>query len=124
MTIEPYYEYTETVATPTANIETGTYSGVQTVTLSCETAGAQIYYTTDGTDPLEEVTNTKARNVQINGTLYTGPFVLDSSSQLMFTAVKDGMNSSDYDYKTLAINTAATENKQYTVTIHYGIYDF
>lgn len=123
MTIEPYFEYTETVATPTASIETGTYNGVQTVTLSCETAGAQIYYTTDGTDPLEEVTNTKARIVQLNGTLYTGPFKLDSSSQLMFTAVKDGMNSSDYDYKTLAINTAATEKKQYTVTIHYGMYD-
>ena len=123
MTIEPYYEYTETVATPTASIETGTYNGVQTVTLSCETAGAQIYYTTDGTDPLEEVTNTKARSVQLNGTLYTGPFELDSSSQIMFTAVKDGMNSSDYDYKTLAINTAATDKKQYTVTIHYGMYD-
>lgn len=123
MTIEPYYEYTETVATPTANIETGTYSGVQTVTLSCETEGAQIYYTTDGSDPLEEVTNAKARSVQLNGTLYTGPFELDSTSQLFFTAVKDGMNASDYDFKTLAINTEATENKQYTVTIHYGIYD-
>lgn len=124
MTIEPYYEYTETVATPTANIETGTYSGVQTVTLSCETEGAQIYYTTDGSDPLEEIaTYTRARSVQLNGTFYTGPFELDSTSQLLFTAVKDGMNASDYDYKTLAINTADTENKQYTVTIHYGIYD-
>lgn len=124
MTIEPYYEYTETVATPTANIETGTYSGVQTVTLSCETEGAQIYYTTDGSDPLEEIaTYTRARSVQLNGTLYTGPFELDSTSQLLFTAVKDGMNASDYDYKTLAINTTDTENKQYTVTIHYGIYD-
>ncbi len=123
MTIEPYYEYTETVATPVANIETGTYSGVQTVTLSCETEGAQIYYTTDGTDPLEEVTNARARSVQLNGTLYTGPFELDSTSQLLFTAVKDGMNASDYDYKTLAINTANTATKQYTVTIHYGIYD-
>lgn len=124
MTIEPYYEYTETVATPTANIETGTYSGVQTVTLSCETEGAQIYYTTDGSDPLEEIaTYARARSVQLNGTLYTGPFELESTSQLLFTAVKDGMNASDYDYKTLAINTATTEKKQYTVTIHYGIYD-
>lgn len=123
MTIQPYFEYKDTVATPTASIETGTYNGEQTVTLSCETKGAQIYYTTDGSDPLEEVTNARARSVQRNGVLYTGPFTLDSSSQLLFTAVKDGMNSSDYDFKTLAINTANTEKKQYTVTIHYGVFD-
>ena len=124
MTIEPYYEYAETVATPVASIENGTYSGIQTVTLSCATEGAQIYYTTDGSDPLEEIaTYARARSVQLNGTLYTGPFELDSSSQLLYTAVKDGMNASDYDYKTLAINTASTETKQYTVTIHHDMYD-
>lgn len=123
MTIEPYYEYTETVATPTANIETGTYSGVQTVTLSCETEGAQIYYTTDGSDPLQEIENSKSRSVQINGMLYTGPFKLDSSANLIYAAVKDGMNSSNYDFKTLAVNTAESEIKQYTVAINYGIYD-
>ena len=123
MIIDPYFEYSETVATPTSSIDSGTYNGVQTVTLSCETEGAQIYYTTDGTDPLEEVSNARARSVQLNGNLYTGPFELDSSAQLLFTAVKDGMNSSDYDFKTLAINTEETDVKQYTVTVHYGIYD-
>lgn len=123
ITVTPYFEYTKTVAIPTANIETGTYNGEQTVTLSCETEGADIYYTLDGSDPLEEIENTRARSVQVRGTLYTGPFKIDSSAQLLFTAVKDGMNSSDYDYKTLAVNTSATETKQYTVTIHDTMYE-
>lgn len=122
ITVTPYFEYTDSVAIPTANIETGTYNGVQTVTLSCATSGAKIYYTLDGSDPLEEVENTKARSTQINGTLYTGPFTIDESAELVFTAVKDGMNSSGYEHKTLAVNTGSSK-KQYTVTIHYGIYD-
>lgn len=123
ITVTPYFEYTNTVATPTSSIETGTYEGDQLVTLSCETEGADIYYTLDGSDPLQEIENTKARSVQINGMLYTGPFKLDSSVNLIYAAVKDGMNSSNYDYKTLAVNTTDSEIKQYTVTINYGIYD-
>ena len=40
-----------TVATPTAAPAGGSYSGAQTVTLSCATSGALIRYTQDGTDP-------------------------------------------------------------------------
>jgi hypothetical protein len=42
---------TETVATPTFNPAAGTYSGTQTVTISCATAGAAIVYSLDGTNP-------------------------------------------------------------------------
>ena len=42
---------TEQVAAPTFNPPGGSFSGVQTVTFSDSTAGASIYYTTDGTTP-------------------------------------------------------------------------
>ena len=43
----------ETVATPTASVEPGVYKAAQKVELECETEGAAIRYTTDGTDPTE-----------------------------------------------------------------------
>lgn len=46
------YTYSATVATPTATPGDGsTVANNATVTLSCVTPGATIYYTTDGTDP-------------------------------------------------------------------------
>ena len=44
------------VATPTFSIAAGTYDEVQSVELSCETDGATIYYTTDGTEPTDAST--------------------------------------------------------------------
>ena len=41
----------EQVATPAASVEAGTYTAAQSVELSCETEGATIRYTTDGTEP-------------------------------------------------------------------------
>ena len=43
----------ETVATPTFNPAGGTYYEPQSVTISCATQGATIYYTTDGNEPTE-----------------------------------------------------------------------
>ena len=42
------------VATPTFSLEAGTYTETQNVEISCATEGANIYYTTDGTDPTED----------------------------------------------------------------------
>ncbi|MBL7148763.1 MAG: chitobiase/beta-hexosaminidase C-terminal domain-containing protein, partial [Candidatus Cloacimonetes bacterium] len=39
------------LATPTFSPPAGTYGTTQSVTISCATSGATIYYTTDGTDP-------------------------------------------------------------------------
>ena len=43
--------YTGTVATPTLIVGAGSYSVPQTVTISCQTSDAKIYYTTNGTEP-------------------------------------------------------------------------
>lgn len=56
-----------TVATPTFSIEPGNYSSTQNVTISCETDGATIYYTTDGTDPSES-NGTEGNSVTISAT--------------------------------------------------------
>ena len=42
------------VATPTFSPAGGTYTEEQNVTISCETANVDIFYTTDGTDPNDE----------------------------------------------------------------------
>ena len=79
----------DTVKSPTASPAGGIYTETQIVMLSCETEGAVIYYTTDGTVPT------------VNNTEYTSPItVMGTEGQSVTTiikaiAVKDGMNNSD-----------------------------
>ena len=72
----------ETVATPVITPEAGNYNAPQQITITCETADAVIYYTTDGTDPTAESTS------------YTEPFTLSASATVKAIAVKEGMNNS------------------------------
>jgi len=73
----------ETVATPTASLAEGTYTSVQSVTLSCDTAGAEIRYTTNGVNP---TANT--------GYVYSGAITISTTTTLKAIAVKAGMNNS------------------------------
>ncbi len=50
------YTISAGVATPTFSPDGGTYYGTQSVTMSCSTSGAEIRYTTDGTDPTSSST--------------------------------------------------------------------
>ncbi|TCI69652.1 MULTISPECIES: chitobiase/beta-hexosaminidase C-terminal domain-containing protein [unclassified Exiguobacterium] len=61
----------------TAKPGAGTFVGPQDVTLSTTTAGADIYYTLDGSDP------------KVNGTLYTSPVRIEETKTLK-VAVKSG----------------------------------
>ncbi len=72
-----------TVATPTftPNGASG-FTGTQSVTISCTTAGAKIYYTTDGTTPTASSTE------------YTTALSLTSTTTVKAIAVKAGMNDS------------------------------
>ena len=67
---------------PKFSLAAGTYQSVQTVTMTCATSGASIYYTTDGSTPT------------VASTLYTAPITLDKTTTLKAVAVKSTLYSS------------------------------
>ena len=69
-------------ATPTFSVAPGTYTSTQTVTISDATAGAAIYYTTNGTIP----TTSSSR--------YTGAITVSSTETLKAIAVATGDSTS------------------------------
>lgn len=80
----PYFSNggTTQAATPAFGVPAGTYSAPQTVGLSCATAGASIYYTTDGSTPTA------------SSALYTAPITVSSTQTIQAIAVKTGMTNS------------------------------
>ncbi len=99
VTAIPIYVFEETTETPVADIESGSYTAAQTVTLSCATENAVIYYTLDGSDPADF------------GTEYTAPITVDKTSQLRFIASSLGKNDSAEISKYYAINDNNTESE-------------
>lgn len=67
--------------TPVITPATGTFSEAQNVTITCGTSGADIYYTTDGTNPTEASTK------------YTSSFPVSTTTTVKAIAVKDGSTS-------------------------------
>ncbi len=72
---------TITVSTPTFSVEGGTYTSTQTVEIECETAGATIYYTLDGSTP----DNTKS--------VYSSALTISATTTVKAIAIKDGVSS-------------------------------
>ena len=79
-------------ATPTFSVAAGTYTSAQSVELSCETQGATIYYTTDGSTPTNASTQ------------YTTAISVGETMTIKAVATKDDKSS--------AVATAA-----YTINI-------
>jgi Chitobiase/beta-hexosaminidase C-terminal domain/Secretion system C-terminal sorting domain len=73
------------VALPVISPGTGTYGSAQTVSISCSTPGATIYYTISGNTPVVGTSFTR---------LYTGSFVVNSSATVKAMAVKTGLENS------------------------------
>ena len=71
-----------TVATPAFSVASGEVDSGTSVTISCATEGAKIYYTTDGSEPTA------------SGTEYTAAISVTPPMTLKAIAVKDGMNNS------------------------------
>ena len=107
---------TPTVAMPTFNPAAGTYSSAQSVTISCATTGAKIYYSTNGTAFQEY---TEAITVSENTTLYakaTKDGVTSSVASATYTITSSG---TQVEEKTLAqIETLGTDavGNTYTIT--------
>lgn len=72
----------ETCASPSI-VGTNMFTTSSLITISCETPGASIYYTTDGTEPTAS-----------NGTLYSGAFSITATTTVKAVAVKTGYNNS------------------------------
>jgi hypothetical protein len=78
---------------PVPSLASGSYSGIQSLTITDALTGATIYYTTDGTTPTTSSTE------------YTGPIIVSSTETIEAIAAATG-------YSTSAVITAA-----YTITI-------
>ncbi len=91
-------ETVEKAAAPIITPATGTYEEAQQVSITSETEGAVIYYTTDGTAPTEAA-----------GTLYTEPFLVSAATTIKAIAVKTGMTNSDTVVSIITIGASEPE---------------
>lgn len=76
---------------PALSVKTGTYMGTQIVTLSGP-AGAQLYYTLDGSTPT-------AASIP-----YTGPITVSATTTLKVVAIKDGYQASSVAASVITID--------------------
>lgn len=70
------------VETPTFSVAEGTYFETQNVTITTATAGATIYYTTDGTEPTT------------GSSVYSDPIAVSTNMTIKAIAVKDDLENS------------------------------
>lgn len=90
-------------AKPALTPAAGTYSSSQSVTISSDTQGATIKYTTDGSTPT------------VSSPTYTGPINVSVTTVVKAMAIKQGMTNSDVvtaEYKIVAFNVISPVNGQ------------
>ena len=93
-----------TVATPSFSPAGGTYTSVQTVSISSATSGASIRYTTNGGDPSEF------------STLYSSPISVSSTTTLKAKAYKSNFNPSSTETGTYTINLPTVATPSFSPT--------
>ena len=93
------------VSAPTFSVEEGAYTKAQSVELSCETDGATIYYTLDGSEPTESSTE------------YTSAIAVETTTTIKAKAFKGGEASgvASATYTILPVHHAGTVEDPYTV---------
>ena len=92
----------ETVATPTFTPAAGTYTSIQSVTIACDTQGAVIHYTTDGSEPTA------------NSPVYNGAIEVAQNMTIKAIALKDGWNPSQAASAVYVINLPQLEAPVFT----------
>lgn len=85
-----------TVATPAFAPGAGTYTSIQTVTISCSTPASNIFYTVDGSTPTTSSTH------------YTAPISVSSSQTVQAIATASGFIQSNIGSAVYVINLATT----------------
>jgi hypothetical protein len=83
---------TQQVAAPVISPATGSYTSTQTATITSQTSGATIRYTTDGTTPTVTI-----------GTVYTGAFTVSTTTTVKAIAYKTGMTDSNVSTSAITI---------------------
>ena len=98
-----------TVATPVITPATGTYMVAQNVAITCETAGANIYYTIDGSTP------------DANSTLYTAPIAVGTTTTVKAIAISgtdaSSVATSTLTFPTIVANVAAFKTQTSTTEL-------
>lgn len=77
------YAISISAATPNFSLPSGTYNSTQTLTMSSSTAGAAIYFTTDGSAP------------STSSNIYSGPITLSKTATIQAIAIAPGCQKSD-----------------------------
>ena len=101
-------------AKPTFSPEAGTYTSSQNVTISTTTAGATIYYTTNGNDPTT------------SSSVYSSAISVSETTTIKAIAVKSGYDNSEVataTYTIFNIEHAGTEADPYTVADAHAAID-
>ena len=104
------YKIVGTVATPHITPATGSYTSVQTVTITCATPGAAIHYTTDASTPTEE------------DPIYSGPFTVSATAGVRAVAMKVDWVNSAMASSTITINLPADKAAPPTIAPEGGLY--
>ena len=92
--VEFTHQSIQTVATPTFSPAPGTYYEAQNVTIACETQGATIFYSLDGTDPTP------------NSPVYSTAITISETTTVKAIAMKEGWNDSEIATANYTIATA------------------
>lgn len=108
ITVNAVYYFDETTETPKINLASGAYDGTQTVTISCDTPNAVIWYTLDGSNPSENP----------DAIEYTEPITISESTVLNCYAGSINANDSDVAQEMYVI-----DGKGKIVTIHNTVDD-
>jgi N-acetylneuraminic acid mutarotase len=90
-------------ATPTFSVAAGTYTAVQSVTISDTTTNATIYYTTDGTTPKK------------SSTAYSGPIPVSSTETIKAIAAAGGYSTSVVATAAYTINLPQADTPTFNV---------